>query len=35
MTPVRVVSHHMLLLGLLFKNDRGDALVLVDYDDTK
>ena len=35
MVPVRLVSHHMRLLGLLYRTDTGDALVLVDYDDTK
>jgi len=33
--PVRLVSHHMRLLGLLKKDDIADILVLVDYDDTK
>ena len=33
--PVRLVSHHMRLLGLLNKNVQADILVLVDYDDTK
>ncbi len=33
--PVRLVSHHMRLLGLLKKNEHADILVLVDYDDTK
>ena len=33
--PVRLVSHHMRLLGLLKKNNQADVLVLVDYDDTK
>lgn len=33
--PVRLVSHHMRLLGLLKKNENEDILVLVDYDDTK
>lgn len=33
--PVRLVSHHMRLLGLLKKDDHADILVLVDYDDTK
>lgn len=35
MIPVRLVSHHMRLLRHLYKNERGDALVLVDYDKTK
>lgn len=33
--PVRLVSHHMRLLGLLHKGDNEDTLVLVDYDDSK
>ena len=33
--PVRVVSHHMRLLGLLQRQESEDWLVLVDYDDTK
>ena len=33
--PVRLVSHHMRLLGLLARGDAFDQLVLVDYDDTK
>ncbi len=33
--PVRLVSHHMRLLGLLKKGKIEDILVLVDYDDTK
>jgi hypothetical protein len=33
--PVRLVSHHMRLLGLLLRGDEQDLLVLVDYDDTK
>ena len=33
--PVRLVSHHMRLLGLLRHADGGDFLVLVDFDDTK
>jgi len=33
--PVRLVSHHMRLLGLLKTSKDGDTLVLVDYDDTK
>jgi hypothetical protein len=32
---VRLVSHHLRLLGLLRISDDGDSLVLVDYDDTK
>ena len=32
---VRLVSHHMRLLGLLHRSDDRDTLVLVDYDDTK
>lgn len=33
--PVRLVSHHMRLLGVLHRSDDRDVLVLVDYDDTK
>ncbi|MFT5679500.1 MAG: hypothetical protein ACI8RZ_000404 [Myxococcota bacterium] len=33
--PVRLVSHHMRLLGLISRQETGDWLVLVDYDDTK
>ena len=33
--PVRVVSHHMRLLGVLYRGETEDTLVLVDYDDTK
>ena len=33
--PVRLVSHHLRLLGLLHREDAQDTLVLVDYDDTK
>jgi len=33
--PVRLVSHHMRLLGVLNRRDAKDVLVLVDYDDTK
>jgi hypothetical protein len=32
---VRVVSHHMRLLGILHRRAPEDWLVLVDYDDTK
>ena len=32
--PVRVVSHHMRLLGVLLRGEAADWLVLVDYDDT-
>ena len=32
---VRVVSHHMRLLGVLHHSSSQDWLVLVDYDDTK
>jgi len=35
MLPVRLVSHHMRLLGILHRADDSDLLVLVDYDDTK
>jgi hypothetical protein len=30
--PVRLVSHHMRLLGVLARRPEGDALVLVDCD---
>lgn len=33
--PVRLVSHHMRLLGVLHRTEHEDWLVLVDYDDTK
>jgi len=33
--PVRLVSHHMRLLGVMHRTEEGDTLVLVDYDDTK
>jgi len=33
--PVRLVSHHMRLLGLLLESGNDCKLVLVDYDDTK
>jgi len=33
--PVRLVSHHMRLLGLLRDSAEGQILILVDYDDTK
>jgi hypothetical protein len=33
--PVRVVSHHMRLLGVCIESGDGKRLVLVDYDDTK
>lgn len=32
--PVRLVSHHLRLLGLLRISEQGDSLVLIDYDDT-
>ncbi len=32
---VRLVSHHLRLLGLLHQNANGDWIILVDYDDTK
>lgn len=32
---VRLVSHHLRLLGSLYQNDLGDWIILVDYDDTK
>ena len=33
--PVRLVSHHMRLLGVLARKDEGDWLVLVDCDRSK
>lgn len=33
--PVRLVSHHMRLLGVLHRAEHEDWLVLIDYDDTK
>ena len=33
--PVRLVSHHMRLLGILYRADQEDTLVLVDFDNTK
>jgi len=33
--PVRLVSHHMRLLGVLHRAVNDDWLILVDYDDTK
>ena len=33
--PVRLVSHHLRLLGVLCRKDEGDWLVLVDCDRTK
>ena len=33
--PVRLVSHHIRLLGLLKQGAEEDTLVLVDYDNTK
>jgi len=33
--PVRLVSHHLRLLGVLARKPEEDWLVLVDYDDTK
>jgi hypothetical protein len=33
--PVRLVSHHMRLLGLLWQREEEDTLILVDYDNTK
>jgi hypothetical protein len=33
--PVRLVSHHMRLLGVLARKGGSDHLVLVDYDDEK
>ena len=35
LTAVRVVSHHMRLLGVLHAGGDADRLVLVDYDDSK
>ncbi len=32
--PVRVVSHHMRLLGVLHQSEDSDTLILVDYDDS-
>ncbi len=32
---VRIVSHHLRLLGILHQDVSGDWIVLVDYDDTK
>jgi hypothetical protein len=34
LVPVRLVSHHLRLLGLLHAGSEHDTLVLVDYDDT-
>ncbi len=34
LVPVRVVSHHMRLLGVLVEREDASQLVLVDYDDT-
>lgn len=31
--PVRLVSHHLRLLGVLSRREHGDTLVLVDFDD--
>jgi hypothetical protein len=31
--PVRLVSHHMRLVGVLHRGEVADTLVLVDYDD--
>jgi hypothetical protein len=31
---VRLVSHHLRLLGVLWRGADKDTLVLVDYDDT-
>jgi hypothetical protein len=33
--PVRLVSHHLRLLGVMRRTEDHDTLVLVDYDDTK
>lgn len=33
--PIRLVSHHLRLLGLLYREDTHDTLVLVDFDDSK
>lgn len=35
MLPVRVVSHHMRLLGVLLETGDVSQIVLVDFDDTK
>lgn len=32
---VRLVSHHLRILGLLHQDSLGDWVILVDYDDTK
>lgn len=34
MLPVRLVSHHLRLLGVVVRKSEGDWLVLVDYDDS-
>lgn len=33
--PVRLVSHHLRLLGILWQAESADWLILVDYDQTK
>ena len=33
--PVRLVSHQMRLLGVLYRTREADWLVLVDFDSTK
>jgi len=33
--PVRLVSHHLRLLGVLCRGEEADTLILVDYDNTK
>ena len=33
--PVRLVSHHLRLLGVIHRTKARDTLVLLDYDDTK
>lgn len=35
LVPVRLVSHHLRLLGVLKSSSEGDTLVLVDFDNTK
>jgi hypothetical protein len=35
LVPVRLVSHHLRLLGVLHRGATEDTLVLVDYDDDK
>ncbi len=35
LAPVRLVSHHLRLIGVLVTRGNAAQLVLVDYDDTK